>query len=330
MKHANYIDGRFRNPWPGSAPHGLGGLIKWVLTRSTRDASVSPALLARPAISASVRPPEMTADRLTVTWVGHSSFLLQCRGVNILTDPVWSDRASPVSFAGPRRLVPSAVSFEGLPPIDLTLISHDHYDHLDDTTIRRLVERFPGMKWFAPLGVGEFLRKRGASDITELDWWEERDSARVRIGCTPAQHFSGRYPWNRNATLWCGWTVGFDDDTRVFFAGDTGLHPEFDQISNRFGPFQIAILPIGAYEPRWFMQPVHMSPEDSVAAFQQLTERTPGRCSMVGSHWGTFRLTDEPVMEPPQRTREAWSQAGLAPERLWVLSHGETRTIDLT
>ena len=301
-----------------------------MLTRSSRDASVPPALLAHPAISVSARPPEKTADRLTITWVGHSSFLLQCRGVNILADPVWSDRVSPVSFAGPRRLVPPAVSFEDLPPIDVTLISHDHYDHLDDTTIRRLVERFPGMRWFAPLGVGEFLRKRGASNVTELDWWEERDSAPVHIGCTPAQHFSGRYPWNRNATLWCGWTVRFDDDTRVFFAGDTGLHPEFGQISDRFGPFQIAILPIGAYEPRWFMQPVHMSPEDSVAAFQQLTERTPARCIMVGSHWGTFRLTDEPVMEPPQRTRDAWSQAGLSPERLWILSHGETRTIDST
>ncbi len=328
MSLSHHSDDGFLNPWPGSAPHGAGGLIKWMLTRSSDESFVAPEAEPRPVIAPSARPPAKHVDRLTVTWVGHSSFLLQCRGLNILTDPVWSDRASPVSFAGPHRLVPPGVPFEDLPPIDLTLISHDHYDHLDDATIRRLTNRFPGMKWFAPLRVGDFLRKRGASDVTELDWWEVHESLNFSAGCTPAQHFSGRYPWNRNSTLWCGWSVRFDNDTRVFFAGDTGLHPEFAEISKRLGPFEMAILPIGAYEPRWFMQPVHMSPEESVNAFQELANGGSDRCVMVGSHWGTFRLTTEPVMEPPRRARESWSLAGLPDERIWILSHGETRVID--
>ena len=321
-RHGN----RFRNPWPGSAQHGFAGFVKWMLTRSDGEAATPPEDRARPVPVASPHPPDRT-DGLAVTWIGHSSFLIQCRGVNILTDPVWSDRASPVSFAGPHRLVPPGIAFENLPPIDFTIVSHDHYDHLDDATIRRLIGRYPRMKWLAPLHVGDFLRKRGASDVTELDWWGEHSASGVSFGCTPAQHFSGRYPWNRNATLWCGWTVRFDDDTRVFFAGDTGLHPEFEKVANMFGPFDMAILPIGAYEPRWFMQPVHMSPEEAVTALQQLDQEDLARCVMVGSHWGTFRLTTEPVMEPPRRARESWDAAGLPADRLWILSHGETKKI---
>jgi len=318
----------FRNPWPGSTPHGIGGLLKWMMTRSGGAATPSPPEhTTLPASAIFSKPPLDRSDKLAITWIGHSSFLLQCDGLNILTDPVWSARASPVSFIGPHRLVPPAIQFEQLPPIDITLVSHDHYDHLDDSTVRRLIDRFPSMKWLAPLRVGAFLRRRGARDVTELDWWDRHESLGVTIGCTPAQHFSGRYPWNRNATLWCGWSLWFGDGTRLFFAGDTGLHPQFGEISRRLGPFDLAILPIGAYEPRWFMRPVHMSPEDSVMAFQHLTAGSARDCVMVGSHWGTFRLTDEPVMEPPHLARQSWSQAGLPPDRLWILAHGETRTL---
>ena len=318
----------FQNPWPGSTPHGIGGLLKWMMTRSGGAATPSPPEhTTLPSSAISSKPPLDRSDKLAITWIGHSSFLLQCDGLNILTDPVWSARASPVSFIGPHRLVPPAIQFEQLPPIDITLVSHDHYDHLDDSTVRRLIDRFPSMKWLAPLRVGAFLRRRGAQDVTELDWWDRHEALGVTIGCTPAQHFSGRYPWNRNATLWCGWSLWFGDGTRLFFAGDTGLHPQFGEISRRLGPFDLAILPIGAYEPRWFMRPVHMSPEDSVTAFQHLTAGSARDCVMVGSHWGTFRLTDEPVMEPPHLARQSWSQAGLPPDRLWILAHGETRTL---
>lgn len=315
----------FRNPWPNSTPQGFRGVLKWMLKRLQSAPAPISGDAAIPRLSIVTCPPRKSGQ-LAITWVGHSSFLIQCDDINVLTDPMWSARASPVAFAGPKRLVPPAIPLDELPAPHITLISHDHYDHLDDTTIRHLISSFPRMQWLAPLGVAHFLRKRGAAFVTELDWWEERVVEGIPIGCTPAQHFSGRYPWNRDSTLWCGWTLAFRN-ARVFFAGDTALHPEFGDIARRFGPFDMAILPIGAYEPRWFMQTVHMTPEDSVEAYRNLTAGQAGdRCVFVASHWGTFRLTDEPVMEPVRLTRETWSVANLPPEQLWIFSHGETRS----
>lgn len=280
-----------------------------------------------PVASPVIRVPTRS-EPLALTWIGHSTFLIQCDGVNILTDPIWAERASPVSFAGPRRIVPAPIPLANLPPIDITLISHDHYDHLDDATARELIQRFPQMHWMAPLEVGRFLENRGALSVTEMDWWQESVIDGLTIGCTPAKHFSGRSPWNRNGTLWCGWTIAFDN-ARVYFAGDTALHPEFGNIATRFGPFDVAILPIGAYEPRWFMRAVHMTPEDSVEGFGHLLGQNGGAaCIMAASHWGTFPLTDEPVMEPPYLAKAAWQRTGRQPENLWIFQHGETRRID--
>jgi N-acyl-phosphatidylethanolamine-hydrolysing phospholipase D len=315
--------GGFRNPWPGGSLHGTRGLLKWMLTRSRTP---NPT---RMPLSAMTRrePPAPVSGQPFVTWIGHSSFLIQSEGLNILTDPVWSDRASPVSFAGPRRLVPPGIPFSDLPRIDITLLSHDHYDHLDRATVKALIARFPQMVWITPLGVAGFVKSLGGTLVKELDWWDEITAGKATIGCTPAQHFSGRLPWNRNSTLWCGWTLRIGDFS-VFFAGDTGLHPEFRQIAERFGPFDLAILPIGAYEPRWFMQPVHMSPEEAVQSFLDLTSAASGqRCKMIGSHWGTFRLTDEPVDEPPALVRSAWEHANLPSDDLWIFTHGESRTM---
>ena len=161
---------------------------------------------------------------LVITWVGHTSFLVQIGGKNILLDPVWSDRASPVPFAGPRRWVPPAIPFNALPPIDLVVISHDHYDHLDLKTVRRLVRSAPQAHWIAPLKVGAWLRKRGANVFAELDWWQATTLDGLTITCTPAQHFSGRSLTNRNGTLWGGWTIRSATHT-LFFAGDTGRPP---------------------------------------------------------------------------------------------------------
>jgi N-acyl-phosphatidylethanolamine-hydrolysing phospholipase D len=320
-------DGGFRNPWPRSAVHGFGGVVKWMLTRSRRDSPKTTVLAAIP--TPQELPPDVS-DALSVTWIGHSSFLVQFGGMNILTDPIWSNRASPVGFAGPKRLVPPGIALEALPRIDVTVLSHDHYDHLDDATIRRLITKFPEMTWLTPLGVGDFVRKRGATSVTELDWWDETVVESASFACTPAQHFSGRYPWNRNATLWCGWTIRIGETT-VFFAGDTGLHPEWRAVTQRLGPFDMSILPIGAYDPRWFMHPVHMAPEEAVSAFQAIDAVYPDHSGvMVASHWGTFRLTDEPVDEPPILARDAWSAAKLPPGNLWILAHGETRTLSQT
>jgi N-acyl-phosphatidylethanolamine-hydrolysing phospholipase D len=262
-----------------------------------------------------------------VTWIGHYSFLLQIGSTNILLDPIWSDRASPVHFAGPRRIVAPGIGFDSLPPIDLVLLSHDHYDHLDLDTVNRIAATHPQVQWIAPLGVGAWLRRRGVKVMAELDWWENTRTPELDITCTPAQHFSGRKFSSRDSTLWCGWTIRAGERA-VFFAGDTGRHPEFGAITQRLGPFDAAFIPIGAYDPRWFMQPVHMAPDEAVSAYRDIAAANFGRpCIFIAMHWGTFRLTDEPLDEPPAYTRAEWSAAALHPALLWIPARGETLRI---
>ncbi|HEY8311280.1 MAG TPA: MBL fold metallo-hydrolase [Gemmatimonadaceae bacterium] len=268
--------------------------------------------------------PIADADELAITWVGHSTFLLQIGSVNVLLDPSWSKRASPISFMGPRRLARPGVQFDSLPPIDLVLLSHDHYDHLDLPTVRRITRAHPGAEWIAPLEVGAWLRSHGARVMAELDWWRSVRTHSLDITCTPAQHFSGRRVSNRDSTLWCGWTIR-SGERAVYFAGDTGRHPDFGAITDRLGPFEAAFIPIGAYDPRWFMGPVHMAPEESVSAYQEIASANRGQpCAFVAMHWGTFKLTDEPMDEPPALTRVAWGLAGLEPALLHILARGET------
>jgi len=256
-----------------------------------------------------------------VTWVGHSSLLIQLDGVNVLTDPIWSERASPAQFAGPRRWVAPGIAFDDLPPLDLILQSHNHYDHLDSGTVQRLARAHPQAAWVLPLGLAPFVRRRGARQVIELDWWQEHTFASLRIAATPALHFSSRGIGDRGDTLWCGFALAAGH--RVFFAGDTGFHPEFGRIGERYGPFDVALMPIGAYEPRWFMRYLHMNPEEAVEAFRALKASV-----MVPIHWGTFKLTDEAMDEPPVRARAAWTAAGLAPGGYRQLAHGETLVLD--
>jgi N-acyl-phosphatidylethanolamine-hydrolysing phospholipase D len=288
------------------------------------DPDPSEFALARPTFEWPTAP----VNRLTLTWVGHSTFLVQIGGLNILTDPIWSTRASPFPWMGPRRVVPPGIPFDQLPPIDVVLQSHDHYDHLDDLTVCRLEARNPGAQWMVPLGVGSFLRRRGVHEIAEFDWWQEARRGPLAIGCTPAQHFSGRTPWGRDQALWCGWSVA-TADRRLYFAGDTGYHPEFAAVGKRFGPFDVVLLPVGAYEPRWVMRTVHMNPEEAIRAFQEIQQvgLAHGPTRLVPMHWGTFKLTDEPLDEPPYRALLAWQAAGLAREQYCQLTHGETLTL---
>lgn len=240
---------------------------------------------------------------------------------------MWSNRASPVSFLGPARVAPPGVDFDSLPPIDLVLLSHDHYDHLDLGTVRRIVRHHPDAGWIVPLGVGAWLRKRGAKLIAELDWWQSVRVRELDITCTPAQHFSGRRPDNRDSTLWSGWVIRAGDRA-VFFAGDSGRHPEFAAITAKLGPFEAAFLPIGAYDPRWFMGPVHMAPDESVSAYTDIASENRERpCTFIAMHWGTFRLTDEPMDEPPRVTQDEWARRGLDTGLLWIPDRGETRRI---
>ncbi len=321
-------EGGFINPWPSAQMHGFMDFLKWSLVerrRNPRRPDPDPSVFTRADPAFAV--PRSAPDRLTVTWVGHTSFLIQIAGLNVLLDPVWSLRASPLQFIGPRRWVPPAVEFDRLPPIDAVVLSHDHYDHLDAPTISHIAHRYPASLWFAPLGVGLFLRHRGAREVIERDWWEESSIGSLQLASVPAQHFSGRTLGTRNKTLWSGWTLRSPDHS-LLFAGDTALHPEFGAISSRLGPFDLAILPIGAYEPRWFMGSVHMNPEDCIKAFTQLAAAQPGRrLRMAAAHWGTFKLTDEPMDEPPARMRELWREGGLDSNDLWIMRHGETRMI---
>lgn len=334
---AHHVPGKgFRNPWPGAVPHGFGDFLRWSVTERRQrrlDRNRHPDLppSAFPRSTPSFATPRAASDSILATWVGHSTFLLQIGGMNVLLDPVWSARASPVPFAGPRRHTAPGFPIDALPPIDLVLLSHDHYDHLDEPTVRHLLRSHRNARWLAPLGVGAWLARRGANVVHELDWWERADVDALEITATPAQHFSGRSLTGRNSTLWTGWSIrarGGVESPAVFFAGDTGAHPEFGAIARALGPFDAAFLPIGAYDPRWFMRPVHMDPEDAVAAYEELRAANGDRAlTFVAMHWGTFQLTDEPLDEPPLRTRAAWERAGLDPVLLWIAHHGETRSL---
>jgi N-acyl-phosphatidylethanolamine-hydrolysing phospholipase D len=320
--------GGFRNPWPGSTPKGFADLLRWTgerLADRVRGRGPAPAPefpLARPAFIA----PRATDGALRATWVGHSTVLLQLGDVNVLTDPVWSERASPFSWAGPKRQVPAAFPIASLPPVDVILLSHDHYDHLDAATVRLLAETHPDARWITTLGVGARLLGMGVRQVVELDWGDETSAGGAQIACTPAQHFSGRTPTDRDSTLWGGFALRAAG-WRAFYAGDTGYHPVFAEIARLHGPFDLALMPIGAYAPRWFMRPVHMDADEAVAAVSDLLSAHAGhRSAMLPIHWGTFRLTDEPMDEPPRRAADAWAVRGLPSDDFWLLRHGETRT----
>jgi N-acyl-phosphatidylethanolamine-hydrolysing phospholipase D len=240
--------GGFRNPWPTAArPNAAGALLRWlVVERLTQPRAADPdPAVAFPRARPSFDAPRAAPDALTATWVGHSTFLLQLGGWNVLTDPVWGPRASPVSFAGPARYTAPGVDFDARPPVDVVVLSHDHYDHLDAPTVRRLVARHPAARWLAPLGVGALLRALGARDVAECDWWGDAACepaagggarAVLEATCVPAQHFSGRGVTNRDATLWAGWVLrarGAGPRAAVYFAGDTGLHPDFAEVGRR-------------------------------------------------------------------------------------------------
>lgn len=261
---------------------------------------------------------------MRVTFVNHATVLLQMDGVNILTDPIWSERCSPVSFAGPKRVVPPGLRFEQLPTIDVVLLSHNHYDHLDVSTLRRLADEHRP-RILVPLGNRRVLDRAGVRGAEELDWWqsvEVRDG--VRVAAVPAQHFSGRGMFDRDRALWAGFVVSGPAGS-AYFAGDTGFGAHFEEIRDRFGPPRLALLPIGAYRPEWFMSRVHTSPDEALRAHRIL-----GAGTSVGIHFGTFRLADDGQDEAPARV-EALLCEGAAPRpRFWVLGFGESRDVPAT
>ena len=304
----HYANGRFFNP--NARPHGIGSLFRWM---RTRQPGVWPEWI--PSEPGPPPPQRVAEGDLRVTLIGHSTCLIQFDGLNFLTDPIWSLRCSPVQWAGPKRHRAPGLRFEDLPPIDAILLSHDHYDHLDTTTLRRLA-REHNPQIFCPLGVARQLRGLGFNAPVELDWWQSVPfNNSLRIHCTPAQHFAGRMPYNRNKTLWCSFMLETPAGN-IYFAADTGFGPHFEQIAARFAPPRLALLPIGAYRPEWFMSPIHVSPEEAFRAHEILAAQTS-----VAIHYGTFALADDGATEPQDRIRELLlHEPGAAP--FLILSEG--------
>jgi L-ascorbate metabolism protein UlaG (beta-lactamase superfamily) len=307
---SDHCDGeRFVNPHDNARP--LRDVITWMRTRRrTPWPSHVPIAPHRPP------PARVEPGRVAVTFVGHSTFLIRTASTVILTDPVFTSHAGPFGRLGPRRVRPPAIAPSALPRVDIVLVSHNHYDHLQPSSLRL----FAGPATFvAPLGVAEQMNLHGR--VHELDWWGTATAGAAEITCVPAQHFSARTPWDRNRTLWCGYVVRVDG-VSIYFAGDTGYSPQFTRIGDRCPSIDVALLPIGAYEPRWFMAPVHMNPEEAVRAHMDVRPRLS-----IGMHFGTFQLTDEGIDEPLRALEQAREAHGVGAEAFRTLDFGESMVV---
>lgn len=252
-----------------------------------------------------------------VTFIGHATFLIQTAAGNILTDPMYSEHAGPWNLLGPKRVRLPAIPFDALPPIAIVLVSHNHYDHLDRRTLTMLGRNFDPIA-VTPLGNAGLLRSTGLRHVEELDWWDGATTSPLPITVTPAHHFSARGPFDRNRALWGGFLIEING-RKIYFAGDSAYTPAFADVRQRFAPIDLALLPIGAYEPRWFMKSVHMNPVEAVQAHLELQPRLS-----VGMHFGTFQLTTEGIDEPVRALDEARRSAGIAPSEFRTLEFGES------
>lgn len=287
-----WISSRKREPWPA-----------WI------DSEPGPA------------PPAHIEQGLNVTFINHSTALIQTDGMNILTDPVFSDRAGPVSFLGSKRVRAPGLRFADMPAIEAVLLSHNHYDHMDLPTLKALEKRFSPL-FVAGLGNKKFLEKEGLRRVIELDWWERTSLPGGKaVHYVPAQHFSGRTPWNIDRSLWGGFVIE-SSQGGIYFAGDTGFGKFFEQIHEKFPDIRLALLPVGAYEPRWFMSPIHISPEEAVRVHLLLKPSLS-----IGIHLGTFRLADEGIDAPSTQLDKALREQGVVPEEFIILDPGKTMSI---
>ena len=254
-----------------------------------------------------------------ITWLGHASFLIRINETTILTDPFLTEFASPLNWAGPRRYIPPGIPLDQLPPIDILIVSHSHYDHLDDETVRALPNK-QSIHVVVPLGLKSFFTDRGYTQVTEHDWHEHITIDDLTLTALPSVHDSARSTDDHNQTLWAAWAI-VNATTKLLFIGDTAYSESlFKNIGSQYGPFDIAILPIGAYEPRELMKISHVNPEEAVLIGDDIKSNT-----LIASHWGTINLSDEPPWEPPQRFVKAGLQQGMTDDALWVMKIGETR-----
>ncbi len=238
-------------------------------------------------------------------WIGHSTFLINNGDLTILTDPIFSERASPLTFAGPKRLIKPVIKIKDLPKVDVITISHNHYDHLDVNSLRKIQKKFPNVKILVPKGDLKLLRNYNLNNGFEFLWWEAITLNNTKFIFTPAQHWSARGLRDRNKSLWGSWFIK-TEEKNIFHAGDTGYSDDFIEIRNRLGPVDFAMIPIGAYDPQWFMSYSHVNPEEALSIAKDLDAK-----KSIGMHWGTFILTDEPVLEPRERLNKITNQTNV-------------------
>jgi len=316
-------DGTFRNP-PGSPEkNSVWRRLPWLLTRpfvDWDDPGPLPAghILPRPEARGLLA---RLADRDTVTWIGHMTVLLRLGGVTVLTDPWFTDTAGPLDGLSPRRYAPPGLAIQDMPKIDVVLVSHSHYDHLDLETLDLLPDK-AGITAIVPLGLSQYFRDRGFGRVVELDWYQGAEAHGLEITALPVIHWSKRSLFRTNDTLWAGFAIRAPSGARIFFSGDAEYGPVYRQVAKRAGGFDLAILSIGAYLPRVVMTGSHCVPEDCLKIGLDL-----GADTLLGIHWGTIRLGDDKPMETVRRVRAGAETQGLAPDRLWLMHIGETRVL---
>lgn len=315
---SDHCDGRrFFNP-NGGNPLGFGALLRWQFNRRQGAWPAWVENQAKPRLPSLVGPREWV-----VTFVNHATFLIQLPGLNLLTDPIWSDRCSPVSWAGPKRVHAPGLPFEALPPIHGVLLTHNHYDHLDLPTLRRLHAAHRPLI-LTSLGNRGFLEQEGVPGAVELDWWQEHLlRPEVLVTFTPAQHFAARGLTDRMETLWGGFALTTPAG-KLYFAGDSGYFEGFRVIGERLGPFDLSFIPIGAYEPRWFMKPVHCDPAEAVRIHRDVRSRRS-----LAMHFGCFPLADDSYEQPMRDFLAARNAAGLDDAEFALPAVGETRVYPL-
>jgi len=308
---------------PGAAPpQGLAGVIRWQLNHERTEPwpafhndPVGNVPAARVIASTDTTQP----SPVRVTYVNHSTMLLQFDGLNVLTDPIYENRVSPFSFVGPARSCPPGIRFDDLPKIDVLLLSHNHWDHLEIGTVKKLAAR-DKPRIICPLGVKAFLNKEGVTNVTEMDWQQAVPvNEQTTIHCVPAQHFSGRGMFDRDATLWAGYVIDNKAAGKLYFAGDSGYGPHFKAIGKQFGPLRLALIPIGAYKPNWFMSPVHVNPAEAVLIHQDVLSQ-----QSVAIHFGTFPLADDGEGEPVTDLKKALEAQKVELSHFRALKNGES------